>query len=80
MAGRIVARASAREALPSGSWVRLRVETGGEALSLWVDGDERALSMACTSQGARPDDDWRSIAETFEVLPSVLTFEFIPEE
>ncbi|MHC4198390.1 MAG: DUF6055 domain-containing protein [Planctomycetota bacterium] len=42
VAGRTVVRASARKALPSGTWARLRVETGGEALSLWVDGEKVA--------------------------------------
>lgn len=43
--GKIVARAKAGKALPAGAWTRLRVESDGKALSLWVDG-EKAASQA----------------------------------
>jgi len=40
--GKIVARAAAGKVLTTGAWVRLRVESDGKALSLWVDGEKAA--------------------------------------
>ncbi|MHC4506118.1 MAG: LamG-like jellyroll fold domain-containing protein, partial [Planctomycetota bacterium] len=50
--GRAVARASARQSLPADTWVRLRVESDGKVLSLWVDGDKVASEVT----GFRPCD------------------------
>ena len=50
--GEVVARASAGKALPTGTWVRLRIESDGEVLSLWVDGEK----VGSQATGFRPCD------------------------
>lgn len=45
--GKVVARATATKPLTPGAWTRLRVESDGKSLSLWVDG-VKAAAQATT--------------------------------
>jgi hypothetical protein len=50
--GKIVVRAAADKALPTGAWTRLRVESDGKALALWIDG----VKAASQATSFRPCD------------------------